>query len=280
MFSLNETTLLSAISSRSLLSAINSLLYPSWGITYNKVTPEAILTGAVPGMTVFSPSGWVSAEPTGDAAIVNSPIERGSYTSYNKVRRPSELRVVFSLEGWSAYTGALPNLTNFSTESRSGLLDTLEEMKNGTCTYDIETPDRVYQGYDLSHYDYAISAAKGLTLLTVSATFQEVMDIGEVSISSASASNAPSSNGASSRDTGIKTEHMQSQVKSVSMSDVKTAWTSGSTSLSGALATTGSGIVSGVNSAAQSVGKAWDQATTGIGTQLKNAVGDFVKVVL
>ncbi|KMK23094.1 hypothetical protein ABW11_21015 [Pluralibacter gergoviae] len=280
MFSLNETTLLSALKSRGLLSAINSAINPGWGITYNKVDALSPPSGAVPGQAVFTPDGWISAEPAGEAAIVSSPVERGSYTSYNKVRRPSELRVVFSLEGWTAYSGAVPNLTSFSTRSRRDLLETLEEMKNSTCTYDIETPDRVYQGYDLSHYDYAISAARGLTLLTVSATFQEVMDVGEVSIASDSDSSAPGSNGTSSRDTGIKTEHMHSQVKAVSMDDVKKAWTSGNASLSGALATTGSGIVSGVNSAAQSVGKAWDQATTGIGTQLKKAVSDFVKVVL
>lgn len=280
MFSLNETTLLSALNSRSLLSAINSAINPGWGITYNQVDALSPQSGAVPGQAAFTPSGWISAEPTGDAAIVSSPVERGSYTSYNKVRRPSELRVVFSLEGWSAYSGAVPNLTNFSTQSRSGLLDTLEQMKNTCSTYDIETPDRVYQGYDLTHYDYSVSATRGVTLLTVSATFQEVMDTGEVAISGDSAGNTPASNETSGRGTGIKTEHMQSQVKSVSMDDVKKAWTSGNASLSGALATTGSGIVSGINSAAQSVGQAWDKAATGIGTQVKNAVGDFVKVVL
>lgn len=280
MFSLNETTLLSAINSRSLLSAINSAINPGWGITYNKVDTDSSPLGVAAGRAVFTPSGWISAEPMGDASIVTSPIERGSYTSYNKVRRPSELRVVFSLEGWTAYSGAVPNLTNFSTQSRSALLNTLEQMKNTCSTYDIETPDRVYQGYDLTHYDYSVSATKGVTLLTVSATFQEVMDIGEVSISGDSASTTPTNNGASSRNTGIKTEHMQSQVKSVSMDDVKKAWTSGSSSLSGALATTSSGIVSGINSAAQSVGRVWDAATTGIGTQVKNAVGDFVRVVM
>jgi|GEM_PF-564257 hypothetical protein len=279
MFSLNETTLLSAINSRSLLSAINTALYPSWGITYNKVTDDLLSVGKVAGMTVFTPSGWISAEPMGDASIVNSPIERGSYSSYNKVRRPSELRVVFSLEGLSAYSGALPNLTNFSTQSRSGLLDTLEQMKNTACTYDIETPDRIYQGYDLAHYDFAITPTKGVTLLTISATFQQVMDIGEVSISSDSTSASVSSNAASSTGTSVSTERLQSQVKSVSMDDVKTAWTSGYTSLSDALSTTGSGLVSGVNSAAESVAKSWNDATTGIDKQLGNAIKEFVKVV-
>lgn len=277
MFSLNETTLLSAINSGSIFSVINSTLYPSWGITYNKV--DETLTGVISGTTVFEPTGWVSAEPVGDAAIVNAPIEKGSYTSYNKVRRPAELRVVFALEGWSAYSGALPNITNFSTLSRAGLLSTLDTMKNTACTYDIETPDRVYEGYDLAHYDYSVSAKAGLTLLKVSATFQQVMDIAEVSLSSNTTANSPTSNDASSVNSAILTTNGQSSVKDVTLTDVKNAWTSGNVSLSSALQTTSSAIVSGVNSAATTVGNAWTSATDQVSTQIKDGIGKFVSVV-
>ncbi|QNC78787.1 hypothetical protein [Klebsiella quasipneumoniae] len=278
MFSLNETTLLSAINSGSIFSIINSTLFPSWGITYNKV--DETLTGVIPGMTVFEPTGWVSAEPVGDAAIVNAPIEKGSYTSYNKVRRPAELRVVFVLEGWSAYTGALPNITNFSTLSRTGLLAILDTMKNTACTYNIETPDRVYEGYDLAHYDYSISARGGLTLLKVSATFQQVMDIAEVSLSSNTTVKSPTNNDASSVNSAILTTNGQSSVKDVTLTDVKDAWTSGNVSLSSALQTTSSAIVSGVNSAATTVGNAWTSGTDQVSTQIKNGIGKFVSVVM
>lgn len=278
MFSLNETTLLSAINSGSIFSIINSTLFPSWGITYNKV--DETLTGVIPGMAVFEPTGWVSAEPVGDAAIVNAPIEKGSYSSYNKVRRPAELRVVFVLEGWSAYTGALPNITNFSTLSRTGLLGILDTMKNTACTYDIETPDRVYEGYDLAHYDYSISARGGLTLLKVSATFQQVMDIAEVSLSSNTTAKSPTNNDVSSVNSAILTTNGQSSVKDVTLTDVKNAWTSGNVSLSSALQTTSSAIVSGVNSAATTVGNAWTSGTDQVSTQIKNGIGKFVSVVM
>ncbi|AYW18591.1 hypothetical protein DTA24_07985 [Klebsiella sp. P1CD1] len=294
MFSLNETTLLSAINSGSIFSIINSTIFPSWGITYNKVDPDlnsgyfksssvGPLPGGTafiyPGQTVFEPTGWVSAEPVGDASIVSAPIEKGSYTSYNKVRRPSELRVVFVLEGWSAYSGSLPNLTNFSTLSRTGMLSILEVMKNTASTYNIETPDRVYEGYDLAHYDYSISAKGGLTLLKVSATFQQVMDIAEVSLSSNTTPNAPSDNNSSSVNSAILTTNGQSSVKDVTLTDVKNAWTSGNVSLSSALQTTSSAIVSGVNSAATTVGNAWTSGTDQVSTQIKNGIGKFVSVV-
>ncbi|THD45412.1 hypothetical protein ERD95_17365 [Enterobacteriaceae bacterium ML5] len=277
-FSLNETTLLSAINSGSIFSLINSAISPSWGITYNTVDPS--LVSAFAGQTVFSPTGWISAEPLGEAAIVNSPIEKGSYTSYNKVRRPNELRVVFVLEGWSAYSGAIPNLTNFSTLSRTSLLGILEEMKNTASTYNIETPDQIYEGYDLAHFDYYVGADRGLTLLKVNATFQQVMDIGEVAISSSSTQSQVATNATSSSSSAITTEINQSYVKSVGLDDVKNAWTSGNTTLSDALATTGSGIVSGVNSAAESVSQAWTQSSSSVAMQIKDGVSQFVSRVM
>lgn len=277
-FSLNETTLLSAINSGSIFSLINSAISPSWGITYNTV--DSSLVSAVSGQTVFSPTGWISAEPLGEAAIVNSPIEKGSYTSYNKVRRPNELRVVFVLEGWSAYSGAIPNLTNFSTLSRTSLLGILEEMKNTASTYNIETPDQIYEGYDLAHYDYYVGPDRGLTLLKVNATFQQVMDSGEVTISSSSTQSQVATNATSSSTSAITTDVNQSYTKSVGLDDVKNAWTSGNTSLSSALATTGSGLVSGVNSAAESASEAWTQASSSVAMQIKDGVSQFVSRVM
>jgi len=277
-FSLNETTLLSAINSGSIFSLINSAISPSWGITYNTVDPSLI--GAIAGQTVFSPTGWISAEPVGEASIVNSPIEKGSYASYNKVRRPNELRVVFVLEGWSAYSGSVPNVTNFSTLSRNGLLSILEEMKNTASTYNIETPDQIYESYDLAHFDYYVGADRGLTLLKVNATFQQVMDIGEVTISSSSSQSQVTTNETSSSASAVTTDVTQSYTKSVGLDDVKNAWTSGNTSLSDALATTGSGIVSGINSAADSASEAWSKASTSVSSQIKNGVAQFVSVVM
>ena len=153
-------------------------------------------------------------------------------------------------------------------------------MKNTASTYDIETPDRVYTGYDLVHFDHSKTAKNGQTLLIVNATFQEIMDVGEVSLSSTSTTNQPTTNADSSRGSGVTTDVTQASAKAVTLDDVKNAWTSGNTSLSDALSTTGSGIVSGINSAANSVSKAWSSSSASVATQIKNGVSEFVKVVL
>jgi len=292
-FSLNEATLLSAINSGSIFSIINSTLSPSWGITYRTIDPAISLAafsgqGPAPGYVqslnvgdkVFIPSGWVSVEPYGEGVVVNSPIEKGSYSSYNKVRRPNELRVVFVLQGWTAFSGSVPNVTEFSTLSRTELLRILERMKNTASTYNIETPDQVYEGYDLVHYDYYVGAQKGQTLLTINATFQQVMDIGEVVISSSVSQSQPTSNGNSSQQSAVSTDTTQAFAKPVTLDEVKNAWDSGNGSLSEALATSGSGIVSGINSAADSASKVWTQTSTAVATQIQNGVNKFVREVV
>jgi len=292
-FSLNEATLLSAINSGSIFSIINSTLSPSWGITYRTIDPAISLAafsgqGPAPGYVqslnvgdkVFIPSGWVSVEPYGEGVVVNSPIEKGSYSSYNKVRRPNELRVVFVLQGWTAFSGSVPNVTEFSTLSRTELLRILERMKNTASTYNIETPDQVYEGYDLVHYDYYVGAQKGQTLLTINATFQQVMDIGEVVISSSVSQSQPTSNGNSSQQSAVSTDTTQAFAKPVTLDEVKNAWDSGNGSLSEALATSGSGIVSGINSAAGSASKVWTQTSTAVATQIQNGVNKFVREVV
>lgn len=98
-FSLNVSTVLSAIQGGSLLSVLNSALSPTYRITYNTVD-KSLLTAAA-GQEVFSPSGWVSVDRYGDANVTKGPVENGQYTSYNKVRQPSELRVILALEGWT-----------------------------------------------------------------------------------------------------------------------------------------------------------------------------------
>uniref|UniRef100_UPI00117AC711 phage baseplate protein n=1 Tax=Klebsiella pneumoniae TaxID=573 RepID=UPI00117AC711 len=271
-FSLNVSTVLSAIQGGSLLSVLNSALSPTYRITYNTVD-ESLLTAAA-GQEVFSPSGWVSVDRYGDANVTKGPVENGQYTSYNKVRQPSELRVILALEGWTAYTGALPNLTNLSLLSRSNFIQKLDEMKNTASTYNIETPDTVYYSYDLTHFDYFVGSYRGQTLLMANCTFEEIMDGGEVMLSNAVIEGLPTSNAKTNNGTAASTQVISGATKEVTLSNVKDAWSSANTTLSDALQTTGAAIVSNVNSAAESVSKAWDSSSTAVSKQIKSTVSD------
>lgn len=113
-FSLNETTLLSAINSGNIFSIINSVLSPGYGIYLKS------------GLRALSPTSFLGIEGGADASVVSAPIEKGSYNSFNKVKRPPVLRVLFTLEGWTGFSGSIPNLTNFTFTSRTEMLAALD----------------------------------------------------------------------------------------------------------------------------------------------------------
>ncbi|MSE29515.1 hypothetical protein GKF97_23535 [Escherichia coli] len=277
-FSLNVSTVLSAIQGGSLLSILNSALSPTYKITYNTVD-ESLLT-VTAGQEVFTPSGWVSVDRHGDAMVTKGPVEKGQYSSYNKVRQPSELRIIFALEGWTAFSGALPNLTNFSLLSRNNFIQKLDEMKNTASTFDIETPDTVYYGYDLTHFDYFVGSYRGQTLLMANCTFEEIMNGGEVMLSNAVIEGPPTDNAKTNNGSAASTEIITGSTKEASLSDVKKAWSSANSSLSSALQSTGGAIVSNVNSAAESVSQVWDSTSTAVSKQIKSTVSDFLEKVM
>lgn len=171
--SLNETTLLSALKSGSIFSVINSAISPSYGIYYSSQTK----TKEKANQVALAPSSFIEVSRGRDASVTTAPLESGDYLSYNKVQRPAEINIVVAFEGWTGLSGDIPNLTNFTTMSRSGFLDALDKMVAATELYDIETPDTIYTSYDLTRYDYKINAREGVTLLMATLVFQAVQVI-------------------------------------------------------------------------------------------------------
>lgn len=166
-FSLNESNVLSAVRGGGVLGLINSVLAPSFGIYYAWNDPAGVhQKGGKP----FSPDSFVVVEVGAEASVSTAPVEQGAYTTFNKIQRPPELHVTFTVEGGTAFSGAVPNLTNFSTTSRSNVLETLEMMRTTAGLYDIETPDKTWTSYDLVKYDYRTRSNNGPTLLTVTRT--------------------------------------------------------------------------------------------------------------
>lgn len=138
------------------------------------------------------------------------------------MQRPAELHITFTVEGWTGFSGGLPNLTNLTLTSRSDVLATLETMRTTAEVYDIETPDKTYSSYDLTKYDYRIRSDGGPTLLTVTAVFQDVQDVAEVTVSSET-SQADTTNNQITQGASAKTELVTSSTSGSTLSDVKKA---------------------------------------------------------
>ncbi|EGE3816015.1 hypothetical protein DLW14_25205, partial [Escherichia coli] len=136
--------------------------------------------------------------------------------------------VTFTVEGWTAFSGSVPNLTNFSTTSRTNVLETLERMRTTAGLYDIETPDKTWTSCDLVKYDYRMRSNNGPTLLTVTAVFQTVMNTGEVSVGSTDKS-SPTDNDKAKGAASVKTQSVTASVTQPSDADRRSATNRGIT---------------------------------------------------
>lgn len=262
-FSLNETTLLSAINGGGLLSILNGTLSPGYGI---------YTSGGV--LKALSPSSFIGIEYGADASVVSAPIEKGSYSSYNKVKRPPVIRVIFTLEGWSGFSGGLPNLTNFSLTSRSDMLAALDEMVASAQLYDIETPDTTYESYDLIRFNY-LTSEKAVTLLTVEAIFQAILQESEVVLTSATAANSGATN-SNVRAASFTTENINSSTSGATLADVKGALTGLKGSLSSAATKVATSVSSSISESTSGVTGAINGAATSSINKLSEAVTELV----
>ncbi|WP_210461674.1 hypothetical protein [Pantoea ananatis] len=264
-FSLNETTLLNAVQGGGIFSVINSIISPGYGI-YLKSGAKALY-----------PSSFLGIEYGADASVVSSPIEAGSYTSYNKVKRPPVIRVLFVLEGWSGLSGSLPNLTNFSLTSRADMLGALDAMVSSATTYDIETPDTVYQDYDLVRYNYRTSD-RDVSLLTVEAIFQAVLQEAEVTLTSTTAQSNTTSNGTSQASSAV-TEKVTGSTSAATQSSVSSALNGLKSSVSSASTSVANTVSSSVSNITQTTTSAINGASASAINKLSSTVSELVKVI-
>lgn len=265
MFSINETTLLNAVKGGGVMSVINSTLSPGYGIYYAE--------GDKKGQKPFSPNSFIVAEFAGEATIGTAPLEKGQYASFNKVQRPAELHVTFAIEGWTGFSGSIPNITNFSLTSRSDVLETLEKMRKEATTFDIETPDTAYTSYDLIKYDYRIRADSGVTLLIVTAVFEAVNDVMEVTISNSVGTTA---NGKGANNNGAQqTQNVTGSAKNPEVSDVSRALSGLKNSVSNAATKVADMASSSLQKATDTVTEAFSEEISSTANQLNKAVKEL-----
>lgn len=206
--------------------------------------------------------------------MVSAPIEQGSYSSFNKVKRPPIIRVLFTLEGWTGFSGSIPNLTNFTLNSRSDMLAALDAMVADAQVYDIETPDTTYEDYDLVRYNYRTSD-RDVTLLTVEAIFQAVLQEAEVTLTSTTANSNTTSNG-TSKAASVVTEKANSTATNSTLEDVKGALTGLKESVSSAATTVATSVTNAVSNATSGATSAINGAATSAIKNLATTVDELV----
>ena len=115
------------------IEAILGVLSPQWGIFLD-------------GFPVLTYDNQVNFEYGQDWKISTYPVEQGSFTTYDKVQTPSEIRCRFS-------AGA-------SVTNRQDMLSSIDAVMSDTNLYDVVTPEVVYLDYNFMHRSYDREAAR------------------------------------------------------------------------------------------------------------------------
>lgn len=257
-FSVTESTILSAVKGGSLTSILTSTLKPTYEISVAYISDGLNNDyGWSVGDVPFKPTSFIGVEVIEEASTSNAPIEQGKFTTYNKVISPGDVRVTFTVEGWTGYSGYIPNLTNLSTLSRSDVIGIMKSMRTSANTYNIATPDYTYEGYDLVHFDYQTREGHGVTLLTVNAFFREIIQTVDSAVS----------NGQVDTDTCMVTSSTQSNIVSPTLSDISNAIGSAAKSAGQVVSDAYSSVSSTVTNLATSSASSYVSTATSVATQ-------------
>lgn len=96
-------------------------------------------------------------------AVVSSPIEQGSFFSYNKTTEPMQINATLSFTGTDTFL--------------QSVLYNLDTLKNSVTIFSIITPMQEFESMTLESYDFRLNARNGLGVLYVDATFIEIREI-------------------------------------------------------------------------------------------------------
>jgi len=95
-----------------------------------------------------------------DARMADYPIEKGGFSSYNKVQTPFDARATFTVGG--------------SDARRTLFLVTLDKLVKELTIVSLVTPEVTYSSANVIHYDYRRTSKNGASLLTVEVWIMEV----------------------------------------------------------------------------------------------------------
>lgn len=131
---------------------INTLFGNYWGI-FNEFGVPLLLADNV-----------LSLQYQNQSRVVNAPIEKGSFTSYNKVADPYKATVQLSKGSGG-------------TLERGAFLAQLEILAKSTLKFYIITPEYVYKSANIVGFDFAREARDGATLIKVNVHLEEIREV-------------------------------------------------------------------------------------------------------
>ena len=159
------------------------------------------------GATLITFTTMLEANVQSDSAVLEEPLEQGSFAAFNRVQYSDVFRVKLAIEGDAA--------------DLQKAQETLKELKSGTDTFSLVTPDYEYENLTLESYDYMRNQRQGNGLLIVDMRIKEIREVqtGTATLTTAQCKNVSN---ASKQKTG-RTQTQEPSQKTKDSLDNRTA---------------------------------------------------------
>lgn len=122
--------------------------------------PQWVVLDANGGI-ILQPDTYAEFTVKASNVVANYPTEQGSFSSYNQVEKPYDIKLIALVSG----QGDL---------QRGEFMQTVFNLRRSLTLTTIVTPDATYSSNKLVDYSYSQRADHGLTLLIVELMFKEI----------------------------------------------------------------------------------------------------------
>lgn len=114
-------------------------------------------------LSAFDFDALIQFEVRAEGKVVSSPIEQGSFASYNKVDSPNYIEVQLAKQG--------------TDDVLQAALKTLDELQTTASKINFVTPVAEYENYTLESYDFSMSQRDGLGVLYIRLHLVEIREV-------------------------------------------------------------------------------------------------------
>lgn len=133
------------------MASLNSVMSMGWAVVGNNLLP----------FVPYTSIGAVDADKS--SRVPTEPIENGQLAAFNIVREPERVNVEFLFNG------------NYAIQVLA--LAMLDRRLNSTNTCTIFSPAKIWRNMALDHYDFSRTQTTGACMLTVHASFVEIVSV-------------------------------------------------------------------------------------------------------
>lgn len=114
-------------------------------------------------LPVLEFTSFISLDVDNTSKITNYSVEKGSFTTYNKVVTPNELTVTLAMQG--------------DALKLQNAIDILNTLCNEPQIVNIVSPYAYYAEYSLESFDYSFNQTDGVSILITPLNFKEIRQV-------------------------------------------------------------------------------------------------------